>query len=492
MSRDLPLGRALELEVLRLFRDDGFRVHHDPGTARPRRTDIFAIGHDMQLLIEVKDRKRAVDVGDIDALRARLGRTTPDVIGVIFTTGSITRGAIKEIESNRTRETLVFAAKEVKMLRTADTRLTNLLARKRHELRINGRAWFQTELVGDNVGVVLPKSTIEFTYDSKSVDSVLSKTDFAHAAFSLDIPDDAWGTGRVRLQLALTISTLEDLKDIFGYLHQSFGLSSSGAFTIHQSGACWHGSGVRDFLDAARNLWPRYRAAGLPRAHHSEDLNYFDQFSNGWLTFHMRQRVPPAGVSEHALYLFDTYLCIQLPGIPINTAPYVELCRYTGNQLANFRFLQKQPSHTARLRRPIELQVVGTAVRSDGARGKGRWVVGLIANNPFYGKKKLPRELEIEHAPLRDLLQMELILCHLRDHIEEGDRVGRFLLEGVETTDAQYVQIIRPFGTWNRLVYRVSDGPVAGPSGEQRSNFRIKRKSRVGTPRRGPPSSRID
>jgi hypothetical protein len=38
MSRDLPPGRALELEVLRLFRDDGFRVHHDPGTARPRQT----------------------------------------------------------------------------------------------------------------------------------------------------------------------------------------------------------------------------------------------------------------------------------------------------------------------------------------------------------------------------------------------------------------------------------------------------------------------
>jgi len=469
MSRELPPGRALELEVLRLLRDDGFRVHHDAGAARPRQTDIFAIGHDMHLLIEVKDRKRSVDVGDIDALRARLGRTTPDVIGVIFTTGSVTGGAIKEIESNRTRETLVFAAKEVQMLRTADTRLTNLLARKRHELRINGRAWFQTELVGDYAGIILPKSAIELTYGSKSVNSVFSKTDFAHAAFSLDMPDDSWGTGRVRLQLALTIATLEDLQDIFGYLHQSFGLSSSGAFTIHQSGACWHGAGVRDFLAAARNLWPRYRAAGLSQLHHSEDLSYFDRFSNGWLTLRIRQRVPPAGVAEHGLYLFDTYLCIQLPGIPVNTAPYVELCRYTGNQLANFRLLQKQPSHTARLRRPIELQVLGTAVRSDGARAKGRWVVGLIAKNPFYGRKQLPRELASEHAQLRDLLRMELILCHLRDHIEAGDRVDRFLLEGVEATDAQYVQVIRPFATWNRLVYRVSEGPVTGRSGSQRA-----------------------
>jgi hypothetical protein len=46
--------------VLQLFRDDGFPVHHNPGTARPRQTDIFAIGYDMLLLIEVKDRRRLI------------------------------------------------------------------------------------------------------------------------------------------------------------------------------------------------------------------------------------------------------------------------------------------------------------------------------------------------------------------------------------------------------------------------------------------------
>jgi hypothetical protein len=261
MSSDLPPGRALELEVLQLFRDDGFRVHHDPGTARPRQTDIFAIGHDMHPLIEVKDRKRAVDVGDIDALRARLGCTTPHVIGVIFMTGSVTRGAIKEIESKRTREPLVFAAKEVKNAPCRRHSVDELTCAETSRTANQWPRVVSNRTRRDYVGVVLPKSTIEFTYDSKLVDSVLSKTDFAHAALSFDIRDDGWDTGRVRLQLALNISTLEDLKDIFGYLHQSFGLSSSGAFKIHQSGACWHGSGVRNFIDAAKNLWPRHRAA---------------------------------------------------------------------------------------------------------------------------------------------------------------------------------------------------------------------------------------
>jgi Holliday junction resolvase len=43
-----------------LFRDDGFPVHHNPATARPMQTDIFAISYDMLLLIEVKDRRRLI------------------------------------------------------------------------------------------------------------------------------------------------------------------------------------------------------------------------------------------------------------------------------------------------------------------------------------------------------------------------------------------------------------------------------------------------
>ena len=44
MSRNLPPGRALEQEVLQLFRDDGFPVHHDPGTARaPDKSTLYSV-----------------------------------------------------------------------------------------------------------------------------------------------------------------------------------------------------------------------------------------------------------------------------------------------------------------------------------------------------------------------------------------------------------------------------------------------------------------
>jgi hypothetical protein len=100
------------------------------------------------------------------------------------------------------------------------------------------------------------------------------------------------------------------------------------------------------------------------------------------------------------------------------------------------------------------LHVVGTLVRTDEDRDLGRWIVGLIARNPFYGKKRLPPELEMDGSPLHDLLEMELMLCDLKDHIAETSEVDYFFLQGVETADAQFVQIIRPFGTWNKLLKR--------------------------------------
>src|SRR5271156_4975034 len=111
-SKKTPPGKALEIEVLKLLEGAGFRAHPNARVAKPRQTDILAQGNDLTLLVEVKDRKRGLDVGDIDSLRSRLRRTTPDVVGVLFTTSAISRPAIKEIESDRTRAVLVFVDTE--------------------------------------------------------------------------------------------------------------------------------------------------------------------------------------------------------------------------------------------------------------------------------------------------------------------------------------------------------------------------------------------
>jgi hypothetical protein len=52
----------------------------------------------------------------------------------------------------------------------------------------------------------------------------------------------------------------------------------------------------------------------------------------------------------------------------------------------------------------MRLEVLGTLVRTDDDRDKGRWIVGLIARNPLYRKKKLPSELEMETSSVHDHL----------------------------------------------------------------------------------------
>jgi hypothetical protein len=194
----------------------------------------------------------------------------------------------------------------------------------------------------------------------------------------------------------------------------------------------------------------------MERVHHSEDITYFDQFRNGWLLLYTRQRVPEGPKSP--AFLHDTNICIQIPGVPVDLSPYLELCRYTGNEWESFGTILEDRRQIKRLKKPIKLEVVGTLVRTDEDRDADRWIVGLVARNPFYGKKKMPRDLDLDGFPLHDLLQMELLLVELRHHHQEGDEVDYYVLQGLETTDAQYAQITRPFGTWNKIVKRIRDG----------------------------------
>lgn len=486
-SKKAPAGQALELEVLKLLEGAGFRATRNARIAKPRQTDLLAQGNDMTLLVEVKDRKRVLDINDIDSLRSRLNRTTPDVIGVFFTTSSISKTAIKEIENDRTRIVLVFDASEIELLRAGKARLLNLIAKKRGELLVNGRAWFRSGEGGEYLHVPLPKSTVEFVAGQSTSSYFCSKTDFAHSTFSTAIPDTSGsnpaGDG-VRLSLSLSLSTLDQLKDLFGYLHDAFGLSANGAFSIHQDGACWHGIGVENLLKSLADPWARYRAAAMERVHHSEDITYFDQLRNGSLLVYTRQRVPEGPKSP--AFLHETYICIQLPGVPVDAAQYLDLCRYTGNEWESFGTILESRRQIKRLKKPIQIEVVGTLVRTDEGREADRWIVGLVARNPFYRKKKLPRELELDGFPLHDLLQMELLLVDLRDHHQEGDQVDHYLVQGVETTDAQYAQIIRPFGTWHEIVKRIRDGLPVPEVPDLDIPGVLTRKVRLKTPPRRP------
>jgi hypothetical protein len=394
-------GREFEAEVAKFLRAAGLDVTTNAKAAKPRQTDLFARGNDIDLLVEAKNEKRKVDVSDIDALRSRLSRTSSDIVGAIFTTSGLTKGAIEAIETDRRREVLAFVKKEIEHLRSGTQNLRTLIERKRSELRVQGKVWFGSEMHSEFVGVKLPPSSFEFRMGSSASSYFESKSGFAGAFYSLQIADSGWGTAGgegARLSIQLSLNTVRDLRNIVGYLHEKFGLSSNGMFSIQQSGSCWHGVGSESFLQAVEQWRERYAQSQSKAFHHSEQFIYFDQFRNGWMELSSQQRIgcgPPN--ASRTSFLHHSELVIQLPGLPVDTLPFLKLCQYTGNDRANFEYIGEKLTSMIRLQKPIRLNVVGTVVNRECSSGSNssreRVVMGIIARNPFYCKRSLPKAL---------------------------------------------------------------------------------------------------
>ncbi len=93
-------GLAFEDFVVGLFGAGHFDVRKNPGTARPRRTDVIATKVDETYLVECKWRTSRADVDDIDSLRSRLGRTS-GATGVLISMPGFSGTAISEVAEHR-------------------------------------------------------------------------------------------------------------------------------------------------------------------------------------------------------------------------------------------------------------------------------------------------------------------------------------------------------------------------------------------------------
>jgi hypothetical protein len=379
----------------------------------------------------------------------------------------LTQGAIKQIEVDRTREVLAFNKDEIELLRHGREDLWQLITHKRKQLRVHGKAWFGPLSRSEFVGVKLPVGNTEFVIRKAISAYFASKTQNAYGFYTMRIPDTGWGipSGQgALLRLQLSLRTVEDLRNILGYLHDKFGLSNDGSFSIHQTEMCWHGSGAETFVKAVVECQARYERARLNRAHHSESVSYFDKFRDGWVLLSGQQRVGwESDSGRHESFFHRSDLAIQLPGVPVDVASYLELCRYTGNDWAQFQYVGSRGIHTRRLNTPIPLDVVGLSVQGrvygDHLADEKQVVSGVIARNPFYRTKSLPDELlSDEMKPLEDLQCIELILCDLRDWHNFGDQVGRYLLDRLEVSWADSELLIRPSGTWDRILNRLGVG----------------------------------
>jgi transposase-like protein len=127
-------------------------------------------------------------------------------------------------------------------------------------------------------------------------------TGIAQAAFSMEIPDTSRGYGDgVRLTLSLDLSTLDELKDLFGYLHDAFGLSSKWCLCDSSGRHLLAGRGC-NLLNALPDPWARYRAASMEMAERGITVShttimrwvirYVPEFERRWSRY--ARRVSPS------------------------------------------------------------------------------------------------------------------------------------------------------------------------------------------------------
>lgn len=442
------LGREFEDAVEELLRSAGFEVFRNPGAASPRQSDLFARKNNIDLLVEAKNQKRKIDVSNIDDLRSRLNRMSPEVIGIIFTTSDLTKPAIQEIEMDRRREIVVVIKEELERIRQGRQNLATLIDRKRDQLRIQGKVWFCLASFSEFLNVQFPHPTVIFRLAGKDQTLIQFRSTLSGAFYSLEIPDPGWGLlcgEGARISFRLSIYSARDLRDTFGYLQSKFGLSRNGMFVIQQRETCWQGVGIETFLQAVE-LWRfRYEENTSITYHNSETCRYFDRFSGGWMELSVQQVV-----SDRSFFMHSD-LVMQLPGIPVDTASILNLSEYVCDRGAYFEHVMDRLTHRVRLKTPLDLTTIGLVLDSDPFSDK-RLVIGVIARNPFYPGLKLPDEMQSENfSLLPDLHETELLICSLRDWYEDGLTVDKYVLQGFEMTIAGDGRVIRPFGTWNRI-----------------------------------------
>ncbi|NNC03318.1 restriction endonuclease [Corallococcus exiguus] len=456
-------GREFETYLYGLFYNGGFSVQRNPGTARPRQTDLIAKHRGQTLLIEAKWVARPIGTPEIDALRSRLDRVPSDIIGCFVSMSDYSDAALREVERNRTREILLINRVELEAIQHGRLDLRDLINTKRDKLRDEGKVWLREqdrkrsrakssfplsdELLDDGVR---RRSTFAFQSDSTTL--------FTREILQFD-PSGTPGQTGVELQLTPEFEGLGELSDFFSQLVKTLELEGGGAFSIHNPGKPnfgWHGVGLTTFLDEVENAKQRYALVHQDYSHRRESLTYLAPCKGGFLHFE--------GQQDLELNTFwQSEFTIYLPGIPVNLEPFIRLCERSGSPFATFNPVNHDDRlgeihRRVYLKTPIPLDVIGRVLsqrfrdlRNEDERFS---VSGIVARNPFYEKKGDVERLLGKSRLFRDFALSETLIFSLKDWLGVDDKVDRFEMTRVDSNWMGGNHMLRPVCTWGEILHR--------------------------------------
>jgi hypothetical protein len=449
MTDKAKRGRRFEKLVADLFRVNHFDVRLNPGTARPRQTDLLATKLTEVYLIECKWRSTKADIADIDSLRARL-RRTHGAIGLLIGMAGFSGTAISDVADHRDQPILLISGDELRGLAKGPSQLLELLWRKAEALRVDGNALVD-EPARRPVRAkprAFVASPTRFTRPEREPSSVIDfGGGFGQMTFTHDLVDIDWvaapGSG-VSLDVTAPVLSEDGILDLLGKLASLGWASSEARWSIQQSSRNWHGFGAAAFASELR-LW-KQRAESAD-AHHSEQICYLDRCPGGFYT------LTSIIASDRSRWAIPTVISFQLEGIPLDTAPLLQLCRGIGvHDNLYFRPLGGRSTRTIHLPHSItglgepfaRIVTPGTHIDPHPA-----WVTGIVVPNPLR-QVRWKDDPSRRDADLYDLEEQEFLICHLSEFHPDGD--GRdyvYSLEPIQRADTSEAHVYRPAARWN-------------------------------------------
>lgn len=419
-------GTLFEQFAAHLLEEHDFEVSLNPKAAPSRQTDLCAQSDGLFFIIEAKWRNKLLHVGDISPVYERLRTMTSDVFACVFSMSGYAKTVEKYIAKDRSREVLLFDEREIRGIAAGDLSFNELLHRKREEIRKNAKVWFETwKPERLHVRPRWRKPEI-LSIANHSKDWWLSRTQGDDVMFAREILDlGSYSDSAVSLRLRAEVTTPGELLGFLRILTNQLRLAGVDSFSIHQRTAGWYGSGMQNFVEAAKQWEERYEELNWPNYHHSEGLAYFDHLEHGGLlglTLHQR-------IGEHAK-LYSCFVEIFLSGIPIDMTSILRLCKRTGNEERRFEIDHKR-IQTHRFYPPVKIKPIGTIIDQT----EGEYVCGLIAKNPFY-KQGTRSSFEVKPLdssnPIKFLSNTELLFCRLKDWHPVGKLMDHYRLLYVE------------------------------------------------------------
>ncbi len=428
-------GKMFEKLIGRLFERARLRVVVGSQVASPRDADVFASGRD-EFIVEAKWQRAPVDVSDIDALRDRLARTSPRVVGVLVSMSGFTSGAIELVEMNRDRPILLVQQDEVEAL-CEDLALRPLLRHKMWALRVHARVLFAgrdplwpTDWQPRRSAWPEPNAR-----PAQQQPWIAGRAGVEPILFVGELPDIDWtvalGVG-VAFDLQLPLDTSDQLATGFEILYSHGWLTGEGRFRIEQPGrTAWYGWGAAGFVDAI--VRQKARLAGEHGWHSEERADYFDTCPGGWYTLTLRVLTGSRRIFGGA------HLSAQLAGIPTEMTPMRMLAEaFDLDDHAFFRPLTDR--HAVQLKQfrsgDVPLEAADLVLDADDPT----WVSGLVVRNPSFS---YPDEKALGELVGGD----EFVICALASWHEVGDR-RRYHLRAVESAASGSVRLARVVADW--------------------------------------------